>query len=58
MEGDVYIITGTDFINGTVNLKTCQYVDTPRYEMDDKIKIHENDILITKDGTNLEKSQL
>ncbi len=50
-EGDVYIITGTDFINGTVNLKTCQYVDTPRYEMDDKIKIHENDILITKDGT-------
>lgn len=49
--GDAYIITGTDFENGIVNFKGCKFVDLERYEMDDKIKVRENDILITKDGT-------
>lgn len=49
--GDVYIITGTDFENGIVNFKGCKFVAPERYEMDDKIKVHEGDILITKDGT-------
>lgn len=50
-DGDVYIITGTDFDNGRVNFKGCKFVDLDRYEMDQKIQIHENDILVTKDGT-------
>ncbi len=50
-DGDVYIITGTDFESGLVNFKGCKFVDLDRYEMDPKIKIHENDILVTKDGT-------
>lgn len=49
--GDYYLITGTDFDNGRVNLSTCHYVDRSRYEQDTKIQIQNGSILITKDGT-------
>ena len=51
--GDYYLITGTDIDedNHIVDLKRCYYVSKERYEMDDKIQVHEGDIIVTKDGT-------
>lgn len=51
--GDYYLITGTDIDEEThtVDLSRCFYVSKERYEMDDKIQIHEGDIIVTKDGT-------
>ncbi len=49
--GDYLLITGTDFKDNEVNYSTCKYVAKERYEMDDKIIIRNDDILITKDGT-------
>ena len=49
--GDYYLITGTDFNNGRVNLNTCHYVDKSRYAQDTKIQVQNGSILITKDGT-------
>ena len=51
--GDYYLITGTDIDedNHVVDLKRCYYVSKERYEMDDKIQVHEGDIIVTKDGT-------
>lgn len=50
-EGDYYLITGTDFLNGRVNFATCHYIDRERFEQDKNIQITNGDILITKDGT-------
>ena len=49
--GDYYLITGTDFENGHVNLGKAHYIDKSRYDMDQKLKLKNGDILITKDGT-------
>ena len=51
--GDYYLITGTDIDEDKhiVDLKRCYYVSKERYEMDDKIQVHEGDIIVTKDGT-------
>ena len=49
--GDYYLITGTDFENGSINLSTCHYVEKERYDQDRKIQIKNGSILITKDGT-------
>ena len=49
--GDYYLITGTDFENGYVNLGKAHYIDKSRYDMDQKLKLKNGDILITKDGT-------
>jgi type I restriction enzyme S subunit len=51
--GNYYLITGTDIDedNHVVDLKRCYYVSKERYEMDDKIQVHEGDIIVTKDGT-------
>ena len=45
------LITGTDFIDGTINFDTCHYVKRERYEQDKHIQISNGSILITKDGT-------
>lgn len=45
------LITGTDLIDKKINYNTCVYVTKERYDMDTKIQINNNDILITKDGT-------
>ena len=50
-EGDYYLVTGTDFLNGRVNFATCHYIDRERFEQDKNIQITNGDILITKDGT-------
>ena len=49
--GDYYLITGTDFENGSINFDTCCYVEKYRYDQDKNIQVHNGDILITKDGT-------
>ena len=49
--GDYYLITGTDFVDGRVDLSTCHYVDKARFEQDKKIQLSNGSILITKDGT-------
>ena len=51
-ENDIRI-TGTDIDEDRheVDLSRCYYVSRERYEMDDKIQVHEGDIIVTKDGT-------
>ncbi|MDR3328248.1 MAG: restriction endonuclease subunit S [Prevotellaceae bacterium] len=49
--GNYILITGTDFINGTINWNTCSFVSKERFEQDKNIQIKNGDILITKDGT-------
>ena len=62
--GNYYLITGTDFQNGEINLKNCYYVNEERYIQDKNIQLKNDDVLVTKDGTlgkvayvsNLDKS--
>ena len=49
--GEYVLVTGTDFLNGRINWKSCVYVSKKRYEQDASIQIAKHDILITKDGT-------
>ena len=51
--GEYYLITGTDIDESihSVNLSRCYFVSKERYEMDEKIQVHEGDIIVTKDGT-------
>lgn len=49
--GYSYLIGGTDFRNGTVNLGDISYVSEERYDMDANIQVSANDVLVTKDGT-------
>ncbi|MBR3839603.1 MAG: restriction endonuclease subunit S [Erysipelotrichales bacterium] len=50
--GDYFLITGTDFLaDGHINFDSCVFVTKERYEMDENIIVHKDDILITKDGT-------
>lgn len=49
--GEYFLVTGTDFINGKVAWDTCHYVEKERYVQDRNIQLRNQDILITKDGT-------
>lgn len=49
--GEYVLVTGTDFLNGRIDWKSCVYVSKKRYEQDGNIQIVKHDILITKDGT-------
>ena len=49
--GEYFLVTGTDFLNGRIDWKSCVYVSKKRYEQDANIQIVKHDILITKDGT-------
>lgn len=49
--GNFYLITGTDFLDGRIDLKNCHYVNEGRYAQDVNIQIKNDDVLITKDGT-------
>lgn len=46
-----YLVTGVDFHNGRVDWDGCYHVSVDRYEQDKGIQLHENDLLVTKDGT-------
>jgi len=49
--GNFYLITGTDFLDGSIDFKNCHYVNEDRYAQDANIQIKNDDVLITKDGT-------
>ena len=46
-----YLLTGTDFVNGSINWSTCYRVDQEKYAEDPFIIIKNDDVLITKDGS-------
>jgi type I restriction enzyme S subunit len=50
-KGSYLLVTGTDFKDGAINWDTCVYVEEDRYNMDENIKLKNEDILVTKDGT-------
>lgn len=50
-EAESLVVTGTDFIDGKINWKTCYQIPIERYNEDINIQLKENDLLITKDGT-------
>ena len=50
-DGEYYLITGTEFINGRIDWDNCYYVKKQRYQQDRNIQVRKNDILVTKDGT-------
>ena len=50
-KGFAYLISGTDFENGSISLNKISYVKKERYSMDANIQVKEGDVLVTKDGT-------
>jgi len=50
-EGEYYLVTGTDFIDGQIAWDTCHFVDAKRYDQDKNIQLRVGDVLLTKDGT-------
>ena len=49
--GDYFLVTGTEFKEGTIDWLRSKYVTKERYDQDPNIQIRINDILLTKDGT-------
>lgn len=49
--GYSYLIGGTDFYHGTINLDNIWFVSKERYDLDPNIQVATNDVLVTKDGT-------
>ncbi|KPA12481.1 restriction modification system DNA specificity domain-containing protein [Candidatus Magnetomorum sp. HK-1] len=45
------LVTGVDFNGGLVDWDNCYQIDKERYDEDPYIQLHENDLLITKDGS-------
>ncbi len=50
-QGFSFLIGGTDFKDGTIDLSKIFYVSKDRYEMDTNIQVEQDDVLVTKDGT-------
>ncbi|WP_291104647.1 MULTISPECIES: restriction endonuclease subunit S [unclassified Dysgonomonas] len=50
-EGFSYLVTGSDFNNGSVEWDACYHISKERYEEDPYIQLQDEDLLITKDGT-------
>jgi type I restriction enzyme S subunit len=46
-----YLITGTDFSEGKVNLETAVHISYKRWQEAKEIQVKNGDLLITKDGT-------
>lgn len=51
VEDGPFLITGTDFMDGSINWDTCVHISEERYNEDELLHIKEDDLLITKDGT-------
>jgi len=49
--GEYALVTGTDFIDGTINWNNCSFVEKSRYDQDRNIQLRVGDVLLTKDGT-------
>lgn len=46
-----FLITGVDFLNGSINWEQCEHIPIKRWEEAKDIQIQNGDLLITKDGT-------
>ncbi len=46
-----YLVTGTDFVDGSVNWDTCYRITKERFDEAPEIHVREGDLLVTKDGT-------
>lgn len=46
-----YLITGVDFLDGQINWENCVHIPEKRWTEAVDIRIKENDLLVTKDGT-------
>ena len=51
IEEGPFLVTGTDFIDGSIDWDVCYHVTEERYEEGSYIHLKDGDILITKDGT-------
>ena len=51
IEEGPYLVTGTDFKDGTIDWGTCYHVNEERYAEASYIHLRDEDLLITKDGT-------
>jgi len=51
IDSGAFLVTGTDFNNGSINWDSCCHVDVTRYNEDPFIQLRNGDLLITKDGT-------
>ena len=49
--GYSYLISGTDFNQGTISFDKISYVTKERYDLDINIQVNSGDVLVTKDGT-------
>lgn len=49
--GYSYLISGTDFNQGTISFSKISYVTKERYDLDINIQVNSGDVLVTKDGT-------
>ena len=49
--GEYYLVTGTDFVRGSVDWRRCCFVDRSRFIQDTNIQLRLGDVLLTKDGT-------
>lgn len=49
--GYAYLVTGTDFCNGSIEWDKCHFVNVDRFNQDKNIQLQNGDILITKDGS-------
>ena len=49
--GNYLLVTGTEFLDGTVDWDDCWCIEEKRYDQDKNIQLRVNDVLITKDGT-------
>ncbi|MGF0040289.1 restriction endonuclease subunit S [Peptoniphilaceae bacterium SGI.131] len=49
--GYSYLISGTDFNQGTISFSKISYVTKERYDLDVNIQVNSGDVLVTKDGT-------
>ena len=46
-----YLVTGTDFKNGSIDWQKCYHISYKRFEEDKNIHLNFDDLLITKDGS-------
>ncbi len=51
IKGYSYLVTGTDFKEGSIDWENCYQIDEERYLEDPYIQLRNDDLLITKDGT-------
>ena len=50
-KGDYYLVTGIDFVGTSIDWSRCHFITKDRYDQDPNIQLHNDDILVTKDGT-------